>query len=185
MDSLLPRLRRAARRNRLCLGLTVGAIVLAACTDDPTTVDDASALEAPTEQTVARQVGEGETRVVGTGQITEGSCVDLPDATDLLSSFTEVSCTDEHDGQVAATFDLIQVGAFPGIDEVLLEAETGCVARFEDFIGVAYADSIYFVQSFTPTEESWNELGDRGVVCVVLPPEGLDRLVGDLRGVAE
>ena len=181
-------LRRAVRRS-FFWGLLFGAAVLSACTGgSDSTAEQANTLEAEElddDANLGRQVGEGQTRVVGAGQVAEGVCVDLPENTDVLSSFTEVPCTDDHDGQVAATFDLQQVGDFPGIDQVLADAETGCLARFEDFVGVAYTDSIFFLQSFTPTEESWNELDDRGVVCVILPPEGEDQLVGDLRGVAQ
>lgn len=171
------------RCRTLVVLLTAIVLVLAACSDDSATSGDASPVEP--DQSVARQVGQGEAREVGTGDITEGSCVDLPDSTDVLTSFTEVSCFDDHDGQLAAIFELPLDGEFPGQDEILLEAQTGCVARFEDFIGLSYDDSIYFLQSFTPTEESWSELDDRSVLCVILPPLGNDQLVGDLSGVAE
>lgn len=159
------------------------ALVIAACSSGAGS--DPAADAAPAEAELARQVGQGEPRVVGTGEVAEGACLALPDLEGELSSLFEVSCVEDHNGQVAAVFDLSLQGDFPGQDAILVEAQTGCVARFEDFVGVSYDDSIYFLQSFTPTEESWTELGDRSVLCLILPPIGNDQLVGDLRGVAE
>ena len=161
--------------------LVFGALAFASCTGESTSPELA-------EAELARQLSQGEQiepRVVGSDQVGEGACVDLPEATNVLSSFTEVSCAFEHDAQVAAVFDLPEGGDFPGTEQLLLDAETGCVARFEDFVGISYNDSIFFLQSFTPTEESWVRLGDRTVICVILPPVGNDQLTGDLRGAAE
>ena len=159
-------------------------VLLAACSGEPqASVDPAPAVD--DQDPLARQIGQGDSRLVGTGEIDEGACVDLPDSTEQLTGFTEVSCFEAHEAQIAAIFDLPLEGDFPGQDEILLDAQTGCVARFEGFIGLGYDDSIYFLQSFTPTEASWNDLDDRSVVCVILPPAGEDLLVGDLRGVTE
>ena len=176
-------MRSPLKRPTLWAGLIAAALVLAACSSGAGS--DPAADAAPAEAELARQVRQGEPRVVGTGEVAEGACLALPDLEGELSSLFEVSCVEDHNGQVAAVFDLSLEGDFPGQDAIVLEAQTGCVARFEDFIGLSYDDSIYFLQSFTPTEESWTDLGDRSVLCLILPPIGNDQLVGDLRGVAE
>ncbi len=162
--------------------LSAAALVLATCSSEPASIGGAPV---DPDQTVGRQVGQGEAREVGTGEVVEGACVNLPPSTDVLEAVTQVSCFEDHDGQVAAVFDLPFEGDFPGEDAILLEAQTGCVARFEDFVDISYDESIYFLQSFTPTEDSWTNLEDRSVLCLILPPIGNDQLVGDLRGVAE
>lgn len=177
-------MRSPLKRPTLWAGLIAAALVLAACSNG-TGGDPATAVAPADSAELARQVGQGEPRVVGTDEVAEGACLALPDLEGELSSLFEVSCVEDHNGQVAAVFDLSLEGDFPGQDAIVLEAQTGCVARFEDFIGVSYDDSIYFLQSFTPTEESWTDLGDRSVLCLILPPIGNDQLVGDLRGVAE
>lgn len=172
--------RRVPRRSlRTTWGaLIFGALVFASCSSE-------SAAPETNESPASRQVGQEESRVVGSGQVVAGTCVDLPLVVEVVSSFTAVSCVEEHDGQIAAVFDLTQDGDFPGSEQVVLDAETGCRTRFEDFVGISYQSSIYFLQSFTPSEDSWVRLDDRTVICVILPPVGNDQLTGDLRGAAE
>ena len=122
---------------------------------------------------------------VGTNDVDEGDCINLPEIIDAVAAFEERSCDEGHDGQVLAVFDLDDADEFPGVDEVLAVSEAGCIDRFAEFIGVSYAESVFFLQTFTPTEESWSGDDDRSVLCVVVPGEGTGQLTRDLRGVAE
>ena len=122
---------------------------------------------------------------VGSGQVDEGDCLNLPEEIDAVVAFEARDCGEGHDGQVLGVFDLPDGDGFPGNEEVLSTAESGCIERFEGFIGVSYAESVFFLQSFTPTEETWTNDGDRTVLCVVVPGEGTGQLTSDLRGVAE
>jgi len=151
--------------------LLVASLVLASCASEPP----------PLGRTVSE--GLGGSSAVGSGEVNEGDCVDLPDGTGPTSSFTPVACNEEHDGQIAAIFDLDLGEEWPGASEVLIGAETGCVARFEDFVGVSYEQSIFFLQSFTPTEDSWANFDDRSVLCVLIPADGEGPLVEDLQGI--
>ena len=61
-----------------------------------------------------------------------------------------VDCSEPHDGEVLALFD-IEGDDFPGEDPLFDMAREGC--PFE-------ATSYLF-----PTEDSWNEMGDREIAC--------------------
>ena len=126
-----------------------------------------------------------EAQFVGTGEVAEGDCINLPSDTGAVTAFQARDCAEGHDGQVLGVFDLQGDGVFPGVDEVLVDAEAGCIEQFETFIGVPYGESIYFLQSFTPTADSWVDNDDRTLLCVVLPGEGSGQLTRDLRGAAE
>lgn len=143
-------------------------VVLSACTTDETTRDDSGSI-----------IDSG---TIALGSLREGDCVNLPASFDEVSSFEGVDCDAPHDGQVLGLFELDDSGGFPGADVVVDEGEDRCVEQFESFVGVSYADSALFIEVFVPTEESWEMLDDRGVICVVVPEEGEAQITGDLRG---
>ena len=57
-----------------------------------------------------------------------------------------------------------------------------CIARFEDYVGVAYTDSPLEVFTIIPTEASW-ESGDREVICSLYNSD-FTKLTGSMRGSA-
>jgi len=152
------------------------AIVLAAalaavgCSSDQTTRDETGAI-----------VEEGD---LGVFAVQEGDCINIPSATNEISTFTGVACTEPHDGQVFAAFDY-EADAFPGSATLQAAADEGCVERFETFIGVAYVESIYYMQTFIPTEDGWDTIDDREILCVVVPESGSEQLTQDLEGIGE
>ena len=68
----------------------------------------------------------------------------------------------------------------------LLEAKAELQGMMEDaytsFIGVAYDDSALEVYPITPTQDTWDQLNDRVVQCVVTDPAG--QTTGSLKGSA-
>lgn len=72
-----------------------------------------------------------------------GDCVLLPEA-------TVVGCSEPHAGEVVNVFS-IKGDQYPGDDAVLREVDEGCPAIFT---------------ATYPTRTSWNQLGDREVVCI-------------------
>lgn len=54
----------------------------------------------------------------------------------------------------------------------MLEADRGCIDRFEEFVGLSYADSVYDVYVLHPTAGSWRLQDDRAVLCAVFDPAG-------------
>lgn len=131
--------------------------------------------------TAARDAGTGE--VVEGGQqsafsMRVGDCWNDPEGT-TVSELETVPCTDAHDNEVFALFDLPD-GDFPGSDEVESAADAGCEERFADYIGTSYDASDLVIWPLWPTEGSWDGMGDREVVCSVYDPAG--QLTGSVQG---
>ena len=57
-----------------------------------------------------------------------------------------------------------------------------CIARFQDYVGLAYTDSPLEVFTITPTEASWDS-GDREVICSLYNSD-FTKLTGSMRGAA-
>jgi Septum formation len=113
--------------------------------------------------------------------IAEGDCINLPDE-ELIETVDSVPCSSPHDAEAYALFDMAEGSAtFPGVDSVDVTATDGCIERFLSFVGIPYAYSELDVFFFHPTEESWYELGDREVVCLITAMDGT-KLTGSMEG---
>jgi hypothetical protein len=110
---------------------------------------------------------------------------DIPDDGVETDSVSTVPCAEPHEGEVYGVFDLDIGDDWPGQDQVSTEAEAQCVQQFEGFVGMTYQDSALSLFYFSPTEDSWTALGDRGAVCVVVDPNAPDgRTTGTLQDAA-
>jgi hypothetical protein len=99
-----------------------------------------------------------------------------------VSSVTAVPCSRPHDAEAYSAFDLPD-GDFPGDEEVAAAGDERCLEDFESFIGTPFEESRYDIFTIHPSEQTWNEMDDREVVCLVIDPEG-GKLEGSLRGAA-
>jgi hypothetical protein len=90
---------------------------------------------------------------------------------DAVEEVTVVPCTDPHDYEVFHVFELAD-GAYPGVDAIETSWIDGCLARFEAFVGTTFEASLLDISAIYPTEETWNELGDREVLCSVTAVDG-------------
>jgi hypothetical protein len=108
-----------------------------------------------------------------------GTCFDDTDETEI-SSVPEVDCVEPHDNEVFAVFDYTESDTFPGSDALKAAAADLCIARFEDYVGVAYSDSPLDVITIVPTEESWGR-GDREVICSLYNSD-FTKLTGSMKG---
>jgi hypothetical protein len=138
----------------------VTAIVLAAlgllagCTDTPAPLPTSSATRA-TDGAHASAM-----------DITVGDCLDDATAGSTTATATIVPCSGPHDSEAYADITLTG-SAYPGLDAVQAQAQTGCQGdAFADFIGIASDDSTLQVSYYYPTEDSWAG-GDRTVTCTV------------------
>lgn len=115
--------------------------------------------------------------------ITVGDCTNDGDLDQVeVSSVEAVPCSDPHDNEVFASFDL-EDGDFPGAEAVQTLADEGCYDEFEPFVGIAYEESRFAYYPMTPTESSWSQ-GDREVLCLVFDGE-LEKVTGSVKGLAE
>jgi hypothetical protein len=123
-------------------------------------------------------IGEG---TLDAFQVRLGDCFDDPDyEADEFSSLPGVPCTEPHDNEAYAVFDLT-MSSYPDY-EIAEISEASCVDRFEGFVGRDYESSSLDVVTMYPSRESWAE-NDREVVCAVYDMSGT-KLVGTVKNRA-
>ena len=120
--------------------------------------------------------GEIETAgAVDAFSIRVGDCYNDQTA-DEVSDVPGVPCSEAHDNEVYATFDL-SGSEWPGDDEILELGDQGCLERFEAAIGAPYEESILMFTTLVPSRTSWMRGKDREVVCGAYHME-LEKLTG-------
>ncbi len=121
------------------------------------------------DETTATTVPNG-VRIV---DLEAGTCFLAPANTDVRT-VEEVDCADPHDGEAYSVFALPagDDAPFPGGAEVQSLAQQGCQERFADYVGQAYEDSAYYFSAIAPTRKSWEDRGDRRVLCSIIASDG-------------
>lgn len=133
--------------------------------------------------------GEGEGAIVSEGNVDAftiqlGDCFDntgslVNEETGEVSDLPGVPCSQPHDNEVFAIFDLDQP-TFPGSEAISEMSFDACLDRFESFVGLDYETSSLDIAALYPTKESWSQQGDREVVCAVYDVN-LGKLTGSTR----
>ncbi|MGH1506127.1 MAG: septum formation family protein [Acidimicrobiales bacterium] len=159
------------------LALALGACGGSDAADEPAESAEETATTVAEEET-ATTVAEEETTTtvaveeVEVFQVNVGDCLADSELEGALVSDVEiVSCDAPHRYEVYYAFELPD-GDFPGSDAVGAEADKGCYDAFEGFVGLEYESSIYGYTYLQPTADSWSQLGDREVQCMVSDFEG-------------
>jgi hypothetical protein len=112
-----------------------------------------------------------------------GECTD-DSLTGAVGDIDTVDCDESHQAEAIAQFD-IDGDDFPGAAEIQTEGDEGCQGdRFEDYVGISYAESIYLVGAIVPSEGSWDG-GDRTVICVIGGTTDGSELEGSAEGSNE
>ncbi len=96
-----------------------------------------------------------------------------------ISEVPGVPCSEPHDNEVYATFDV--PGEWPGEERIEELAYAGCHERFADAIGKSYEDSVIDYTTIYPSRGSWTQRDDREVVCVAYHME-FEKLTGTIIG---
>lgn len=110
-----------------------------------------------------------------------GTCFDDPESFEEVSDVPRVDCPEPHDNEVIALRQL-DGSSFPGDDIVAGLADELCLAAFDEYLGIAYADSIYEFGWLVPTQASWDS-GDREVICFIYDPT-FAKITGSVQGIA-
>ena len=97
-----------------------------------------------------------------------GECLDEPRGGEF-SDVDKVSCDEPHELEV---FALVEYPAgndapFPGTARIEEVAFALCFASFEDYVDRPYADSVLDILTFNPTRDSWDDIDDREIVCLL------------------
>ncbi len=143
------------RRLALLAAVAILAVVGVACSSDEAARDE-------------------DGRITSTGQLDVfdleiGDCIvfdDMPDST--VEDLTVTPCDEPHQSEVYALVEVDDLDAYPGERELSNRAELECVSRFEDYVGIEFAESTLFSTYLIPTVRSWQEAEDREIVCLVV-----------------
>jgi len=109
-----------------------------------------------------------------------GDCFnDVTSNSDRVASVPGVPCTEPHDNEAFAVFD-VSVESYPDEDVMYDLAYDSCMVHFEKFVGTDYESSSLEITTMYPSAESWKQ-DDREVVCAVFDMNA-NLLVGSAAG---
>ena len=124
-----------------------------------------------------RIVTAGDLSVV---ELQVGDCFVAPDDPGSeITGVRGVPCDETHQHEVFALEPWTDGDLRPDDRQLGEFADTRCLARFQEYTGVDYLESPLVLTYLLPSIRSWNEVGDREIVCVVRSPD--DR-VGSVAG---
>jgi hypothetical protein len=99
------------------------------------------------------------------------------DGNSWIAGVVIVDCADAHYGEVYSV-NAMQATSYDQ-DTIYSEADDLCYFSYEGFVGVAYADSEFYYEAYSPSPTGW-KLGDRETTCVVT--SYVSDTVGTLKG---
>ena len=124
-------------------------------------------------------VGEGN---IDAFQIRVGDCFDdVSSLDDEVTSLPGIPCSEPHDNEAFAVFDLTN-SIYPEGDSMAGLAHQSCLAHFESFVGKDYDSSSLDIMTLFPSTESWKQ-DDREVICATYDMNAA-KLVGSVQGRA-
>lgn len=157
----------------------------------------ATLVAALTGCSIIQDLLSGETRDSETGEIVEGGNTDVftlavgdciddeapaegEEDGEEISNVPTVPCSEPHTWEVMENLTMTD-DEYPGQSATTAYADEQCLAVFEEFIGIAYDDSIHDFNYYTPTAAGWAG-GDRTINCLI---GGVEQTTGTLQGAAE
>lgn len=153
--------------------ITVVAIVLGANSEnsDPSPQTGDTAIEDPDGGSQTDPDTDTDPEDTDVYSLSVGDCLIGLTGTEF-SSLPVVPCSEPHEGEVYALFDVSVDGfLYPGEDVILDEAQQGCTDRLRDYSQTAYDDNNVDIFYLYPSEGTWLT-GDREVVCVTYYLDG-------------
>jgi hypothetical protein len=91
-----------------------------------------------------------------------------------------VDCAEPHDSEFFHSHQM-EDGDYPGDEAVNAAATEQCEGQaFTDFVGLPWDESALYALPLTPTEESWNQIDDREILCYVHNPD--EMVTGTMQG---
>lgn len=100
-----------------------------------------------------------------------GDCFDEPagGAVDLVDDVIIKECDRPHAYEVIGLVPIV-AKAYPG-DRAIARRSGACLARFADYLDIAYDDSLFELSYYSPTRASWRHDDDRTITCLGLHPQ--------------
>jgi hypothetical protein len=158
----------------LATALLVSAVTLSGCS----VIDDIIPKPAETRDSQTGEIVGGGTTDVFT--LAVGDCLNDESSSEEVSEVPTVPCADAHQYEVYGEV-VLEGDEWPGDEIVTQQADDGCYSQFEPFAGIAYEDSVFDFNYYTPTEAGWESAGDRFVTCVIFDA---GKTTGSLAGAA-
>lgn len=164
----------------LAVAVSLITLVVAA---PPVPTDDTPPLTAPSERPEADAPQDPESiegaEMVPFAELEVGDCLPFVEYEDVeqIYELPVVSCDRPHTDEVYFIFE-VEDGAFPGDDALGETAWDGCLAQFDDYVGIPYDDSTIDFYTYQPTKGSWTRADDRTVQCILF---SYDDVTGTLR----
>lgn len=116
---------------------------------------------------------------IGAFSLRVGDCFDDVTSFDEVSSVPGVPCSEPHDNETYAVFD-VSVTSYPEGDGMSELAFESCMEQFEAYVGKDYESSSLDITSMYPSPTSW-EQDDREVICAVYDMNA-EKLTGTAKG---
>ena len=108
-----------------------------------------------------------------------GDCMASTDPATEVQTVPTRPCTEVHDSEIFAS-TMLPDGDFPGDDAVTTSVDDFCYGQFQAFVGMAYEQSALGLSYFMPSQESWDGMGDRQILCILVDPAG--GVTGTMKG---
>ncbi len=102
------------------------------------------------------------------------TCFQQPEA-EVAAGVEVVPCEESHHFELIGRVTL-DAGPYPGDDAAYRAAVDRCIPLFQTYVGTAYAESIWWLSAFTPSEAAWDG-GDRRSSCVVFQLTSNDEIL--------
>lgn len=165
-------------RTRRALALAGSAIVLSAALSGCSALNNiiGGSNDAPRDEDTNEVVEESNIDIFS---LKVGDCK-MEDPSGEISDTDVVPCSDPHDEEVYFEFEL-EGDEFPESTAIDAEGEAKCLPAFEEYVGAAYDVSTLALFWITPTQETWDQLNDRVVQCVLYSNDGA-QLTGSMKG---
>ena len=112
-------------------------------------------------------------RSVSAFDIKPGQCLLSPtDVKQEISSLQVVPCDKPHTQEAYAIVKFDGTGSdagatYPSEATLAKFADGVCGQRYQSYVGIAYQDSSLFFTYLLPSARSWQESGDRNIICFV------------------
>jgi hypothetical protein len=143
-------------RRYLLLAALLPALVVAGCSKDKADRKDGAIAKAGKVSVFDVQVGD---------------CLNPGEELGVaITDIEAVPCKDPHTHEVFALpeYPDKESDVYPGEDKLKTFADAKCLDAFGNYTGTDYLDSKQFFSYLQPSIKSWQEGGDRRIVCVIV-----------------
>ena len=114
---------------------------------------------------------EPKPQAVSVFQVSVGQCFATPEKVQQeLADIQSVPCDGPHRQEAYAVVNYqpptgVQGDAYPGDSALAAYADAACAQSFQEYVGISYLDSSLYFTYLLPSARSWQESGDRSVIC--------------------